>query len=105
MIVNPTFQKMFENDDLQKLINSEKDCIISTPCKKYALYKIHRDDKIEISLMERFTREKNRELHYLDTILRFWVRKEQDLGDILYIMLRNCLLVEKKRCFGKYLIQ
>jgi len=86
---------MFTNKDLQNLIDSTKDSIISTPCERYALYKIHRDDKIEISLMERFTREKNRQLFYLDTILRFWVAKQEKLGDILYIILRNCLLVER----------
>lgn len=88
---------MFNTTDLQNLTNSVKDCIISTPCKKYALYKIHRDDKIEISLMERFTREKQPQIYYLDTILRFWIEKNQDLGEILYIMLRNCLLVERKK--------
>lgn len=88
---------MFNTTDLQNLTNSVKDCIISTSCKKYALYKIHRDDKIEISLMERFTREKQPQIHYLDTILRFWIEKNQDLGEILYIMLRNCLLVERKK--------
>lgn len=88
---------MFNTTDIQNLTNSVKDCIISTPCKKYALYKIHRDDKIEISLMERFTREKQPQIYYLDTILRFWIEKNQDLGEILYIMLRNCLLVERKK--------
>lgn len=88
---------MFTFAQLTDFSNSPKDTITCTPDRKYALYKFDRGDKIEIKLEEEFRREKHHTIGYMDTILRFFISKEDDLTDTLYRLLRNCLLVEREK--------
>lgn len=85
---------MFTVQQLQDLTKQDFG-ITATPDGKYALYKFDRGDKIEIRLEEEFRREKQHTIGYMDTILRFFISKEDDLLDTLYRLLRNCLLVER----------
>lgn len=86
---------MFTLAQITDFVALEKDTLIATPDSKYALYKFDRGDKIEIRLEEEFKREKHRTIGYMNTILRFFIKKEDDLTDTLYKLLRNCLLVER----------
>lgn len=62
----------------------------------YALYKIDQGNVWEIRLEEeRSAIIRNRHTTTVDTILRFFICKKEDLFQTLYILLRNCLLVEK----------
>lgn len=85
---------MFTLTQLQNFIK-EDFAITATPDSKYALYKFDRGDKIEIRLEEEFRRANQHTIGYMETILRFYIRKEDDLLDTLYRLLRNCLLVER----------
>ena len=75
--------------------NAKAGDILCTPDGKYALYKFDRGDKFEIRLEEKFTRGDSKTIGYMECILRIWLRKEDDLLDTLYRLLRNCLLVER----------
>lgn len=89
---------MFTNAQLEQFVNDGREySITATPDRKYALYKFDRGDKIEIRLEEEFKRPQQHTIGYMDTILRFFIRKEDDLQDTLYRLLRNCLLVERVR--------
>lgn len=86
---------MFTHEQLNTIATTDKDTIITTPDKKYALYKFDRGDRFEIRMEEEYRREYQHTIGYMDTILRFFIRKEDDLHDTLYRLLRNCLLVER----------
>jgi hypothetical protein len=90
---------MFTLAQITDLVASDKDTLIATPDIKYALYKFDRGDKLEFRLEESFTRDTGSRyqssIGYMDTILRFFISKEEDVFDAIYRLLRNCLLVER----------
>jgi len=87
---------MFTYAQLEQFVNDGREySLTATPDIKYGLYKFDRGDKIEIRLEEEFRRPQQHTIGYMDTILRFFIRKEDDLLDTLYRLLRNCLLVER----------
>ena len=87
---------MFTYAQLEQFVNDGREnSLTATPDIKYGLYKFDRGDKIEIRMVEQFFREKQHTIGYMDTILRFYIKKEDDLVDTLYRLLRNCLLVER----------
>lgn len=87
---------MFTYAQLEQFVNDGREySLTATPDIKYGLYKFDRGDKIEIRLEEQFFRENQHTIGYMDTILRFYIKKEDDLLDTLYRLLRNCLLVER----------
>lgn len=87
---------MFTYAQLEQFVNDGREySLTATPDIKYGLYKFDRGDKIEIRMCEQFFREKQNTIGYMDTILRFFISKEDDLLDTLYRLLRNCLLVER----------
>jgi len=90
---------MFSLIALKKFAESENDCILGEESHPYtfALYKFDRGQSWEIRLdEERDALIRNRHTTTIDTILRFFISKNEDLFDTLYILLRNCLLVEKR---------
>ena len=86
---------MFTAEQITTLLNLDRDGLTATPDSKYALYKFDRGDKIEIRLEEEFKRDNVNTIGYMDTILRFFISKEEDVYDAIYRLLRNCLLVER----------
>lgn len=87
---------MFTYAQLEQFVNDGRGySLTATPDIKYGLYKFDRGDKIEIRMVEQFFREKQHTIGYMDTILRFYISKQDDLLDTLYRLLRNCLLVER----------
>jgi hypothetical protein len=90
---------MFTAEQIKTLLELDRDGLTATPDRKYALYKFTRDDKIEIRLEENFIREQDRgrrkSIGYLETIMRCFISKEEDVFDTIYRLLRNCLLIER----------
>jgi hypothetical protein len=92
---------MFTAEQIKTLLELDRDGLTATPDRKYALYKFTRDDKIEIRLEESYKRETTsryqNSIGYMDTILKIFISKEEDVFDTIYRLLRNCLLVERIR--------
>ena len=86
---------MFTLSQIRELLELERDALTTTPDGQYGLYKFTRDDKIEIRLEERYTRPGQNTIGYMETILRFFISKEEDVFDAIYRLLRNALLVER----------
>lgn len=86
---------MFTAEQIKTLLELDRDGLTATSDGKYALYKFTRDDKIEIRLEEEFKRDNVNTIGYMDTILRFFISKEEDVFDAIYRLLRNCLLIER----------
>jgi hypothetical protein len=90
---------MFTAEQIKTLLELDRDGLTATPDIKYALYKFDRGDKLEFRLEESFTRDTNsryqNSIGYMDTILRFFISKEEDVYDAIYKLLRNCLLIER----------
>lgn len=86
---------MFTLAQLNDLINSPKDGLTATPDGKYALYKFTRGDKIEFILEKKYYRDDNKTIGYMETIARFYMNVSDGLFNEIYILLRNCLLVER----------
>jgi len=82
---------VFTLENLHKLVESPHDCIISAG--KYSLYKMHRNDKIEYNLNESYESGK---VNFSETILVFYLPYGENHEEVIYLLLRNCLLVEKK---------
>ena len=89
---------MFTLAQINNLIISPKDGLTATPDSNYALYKFTRNDKIEFILEKKYYREGNNIIGYMETIARFYMNANDGLLDDIYILLRNCLLVERKPC-------
>lgn len=86
---------MFTLAQLNDLINSPKDGLTATPNSEYALYKFTRGDKIEFILEMKYYRDDNKTIGYMETIARFYMNESQRILDDIYILLRNCLLIER----------
>ena len=86
---------MFTIEQLTTLAEQENDYLTVTSDLKYGIYKFDRGDKLEIRMEALIHKDKFDKKGSLETILRFYISKEEDLVDTLYIMLRNCLLIER----------
>lgn len=87
---------MFTIEQLTTLAEHKNDYLTVTPDLKFGLYKFDRGDRLEVRMEALIHKDRFDKKGSLETILRFYISKEEDLVDTLYIMLRNCLLVERE---------